>query len=350
MCVIIDAHSPSLIEHDHLRRGLVDNPDGWGIMVSDGSRILTERGMSDEEFWQSYEKVKSLGTRVTVHFRWATHGSKSTRNCHPFLICDDKYSVMHNGVISDVPSNEKDRSDTYHFAKYIVQPILAKHPDLFGTEYLETMLKTIVGSGNKIVIMRHDGERMFINRGAGVEVTDGLWMSNSGPLYDGTYGGYCGWGGGRGNVARLVRGRWQWGDDESDGDGDDEIGSWIKGRDGSWMRTAEDEEVEDGDSEVTLDDKLDAISSTTDPEDWDRAYAKAEAWLKSVGCAEADNDWHDNLMSTAVDFLYEDYLDGKSFESSQRRSGVHWSEDDEYVDDAEDGDDRLSSIIRAYAK
>lgn len=175
MCLIINRPEPSVeIPESLLERALGQNPHGWGVMRAGRKGLVIDRGLKPAGFWNAFKAVGAAP--CAIHFRFSTHGKIDTANCHPFVVCEGQYAVMHNGVIQ-VPIVDKDRSDTHHFAAYVLGPILEAHPGLFGSDYLESVLSSLVGPGNKLAIMRADGKCMIVNREAGEEY-NGLWLSN----------------------------------------------------------------------------------------------------------------------------------------------------------------------------
>lgn len=174
MCLIIHNPKGLAIPDDVLTGGIQYNSDGWGIMASQGGRLRIERGLDEQEF---FHVLKDFSGPVAVHFRWATHGDKTVDNVHPFEILGGEYAVMHNGTI-DLPQRDKKYSDTWHFCHDILTPLLKNDPGLFGTGYFEEMLRAIVGWNNKLVIMRHDGKSMVVNKKEGAE-EGGIWLSST---------------------------------------------------------------------------------------------------------------------------------------------------------------------------
>ena len=128
-------HSPiraRSIPADHVANALSANPDGWGIMFAQGGRIVTSRGLRAKSLRKAIARIGD--TPCTIHFRYATHGTIDTDNCHPFEICG-RFAVMHNGIIDTVPIIDKARSDTWHWANHVLAPpggrsVLVRSPDL----------------------------------------------------------------------------------------------------------------------------------------------------------------------------------------------------------------------------
>lgn len=176
MCLIIDRPAGTQIPEKLISRGLSLNSDGWGIMASVGGQIMTAKGLQPKKFRKALKAFKNAP--LTVHFRYTTHGGTSLANCHPFPILNGAYAVMHNGIISHAPELDPSRSDTWHFCEHILAPMLATYPEKFGTADLEHILSRLIGTGNKLVILRRDGLRQIINPKQGIE-WEGLWLSNS---------------------------------------------------------------------------------------------------------------------------------------------------------------------------
>lgn len=186
MCVIIDRPPGRTIPKRYLVTAMEDNPDGWGMMKATSHGIFSLHGMDEKGFWDAYEFMGDGD--LTIHFRWATHGLKDVINCHPFEILNGEYAVVHNGIIH-VDCEVPDMSDTWHFANGMLAEALRLHPEWWGGRRFRKYLEHKLGSNNKLVILRSDGEKMFINRKEGVQ-DSGLWLSNAGPLTENSYNRY----------------------------------------------------------------------------------------------------------------------------------------------------------------
>lgn len=176
MCLIIASPEGKLIEDAVVDRGYHDNPHGWGIMRSDGTRIRASRGMDFKGFRASYETLN--GEPYVIHFRWATHGTTGLDNCHPFKI-NKKLYVAHNGVLSDsvAPQIRKDMSDTWHYAQKLRN--LGLHVNNLEATIPE--IEKEIGAHNKLAFMTSSGEIKIANRHQGVEHS-GVWLSNDNSL------------------------------------------------------------------------------------------------------------------------------------------------------------------------
>lgn len=174
MCLIVDKPSDAAWDIAVLTNALEDNPDGWGIMYHPGSgrKVRVQRGLDPSRFWDSLRSVPS-NAHVTLHFRWATHGTVGLHNTHPFGYGSGH--LVHNGVLN-VTIRDKRRSDTAHFASNMKR-VLRERPHLFGTPEFVTALEKAVGPYNKLVFLSNRGERMFVNEGGGTRA-DGVWYSN----------------------------------------------------------------------------------------------------------------------------------------------------------------------------
>ncbi len=170
MCLII--HRPIGVEipESILSSGMRANPDGWGIVAG----RYSSKGLDASRFWDAYDA--SGDAELFIHFRFATHGSISLDNCHPFKILRGRYHVLHNGII-DIPIVDKARSDTWHYAHSVLAPALKSDPSLFSDPAFSNEVARQIGA-SKLVIVRNDGESVIVNRAMGAD-HDGLWLSNT---------------------------------------------------------------------------------------------------------------------------------------------------------------------------
>lgn len=173
MCLIIHGLGRDILDDGHvLANGFLANDHGWGVMFAEGGRIRTFRGF---KFTTLAARIEEFADReLFVHMRYATHGGVALRNNHPFLMCGGEYALMHNGVIP-IDCHNKKYSDTWHYARKLEQRLLGD-PGAFGCGRREIEWSKEV-SWSKLVLLRSDGEAMFVNRDLGTEYR-GMWLSN----------------------------------------------------------------------------------------------------------------------------------------------------------------------------
>lgn len=164
-----------------------NHPDGLGFMRRENGRVIVETTVGNAiEKFEMFRKWRFLKS-YAMHSRFATHGKVSVENCHPFKILSiddgdqiDMY-MMHNGSISGYPDVEKDMSDTYNFAKYLLRPLAQANPDLiWENEHWQAVIQAIIGNHSKLLFMRSDDHKypiLIFNRKAGVNKNN-CWLSN----------------------------------------------------------------------------------------------------------------------------------------------------------------------------
>ncbi len=176
MCLIIHRPKACTVPQDWIENALIQNPDGWGIMSSDGTRLRIARGMTAGGFSRALKKFKNR--EVFIHFRFATHGNVDINNCHPFTIVNDQFAVMHNGVINIDTSLDDNRSDSWHYANRFLAPLLEQNLAAVSDPNFAESIGKHVGAGNKLVILRANGSHAIVNRSQGTEL-QGCWLSNT---------------------------------------------------------------------------------------------------------------------------------------------------------------------------
>lgn len=113
------------------------NPDGSGYAWVDRSGIshIRKGFLTFHDFYESISQNMEKLTKfdVSLHFRFATHGSVSSGNCHPFpvscriddlksTVIDGKFKIMaHNGIISSLGHRAKRQKVIYLTLWFLVR-------------------------------------------------------------------------------------------------------------------------------------------------------------------------------------------------------------------------------------
>jgi hypothetical protein len=85
---------------------------------------------------------------------------------------------MHNGILSTGNKADTSKSDTWHYIKDYLRPMLALNPDYAFTPAFADIIGSHIGSSNKFVLMDEQGRQAVVNQDAGV-YWSGLWLSNT---------------------------------------------------------------------------------------------------------------------------------------------------------------------------
>ena len=185
MCLLITQSkiSPKLT-YEWLKDFYSYNADGIGVMRSNNGNLIIEKILPKDadDFINFYEK-HIFGYECAFHLRMKTHGNIDLANCHPYEILNKSDHgidlwLMHNGILHTDNKDDLTKSDTYHYIKNYLVPMLAKNPDYAFTESFNEIISDHIGSSNKFVIMDNLGRQAVINKDQGIYWA-GLWLSNT---------------------------------------------------------------------------------------------------------------------------------------------------------------------------
>lgn len=166
------SNGADVIEENTLYNAWQNNPDGAGIAVVRKKETLVLKGFLEfDEFFYAIESLKlKKQSEYVIHFRFATHGSVSAKNCHPFIVSkylEDvemvealtrKKVLAHNGIISNIP-----RLDISDSMEYILE-----HHELINKNLLSKQ------KGSKFALI----ENGKVNLVGSWLYEDGIYYSN----------------------------------------------------------------------------------------------------------------------------------------------------------------------------
>ena len=156
------------------------NPDGFGFAISTGKKLHIVRSMDFEEVANKFvDARKKMQGPAIFHFRWTTHGTNTVDNCHPFLLGQDKDTVLgHNGILPVKMEANETRSDTRVFAEDIM-PAVGGISSLDDGEYFQQMADWAKGSKLAFLTVNDDAnyDWYILNEKDGHWDSD-VWWSN----------------------------------------------------------------------------------------------------------------------------------------------------------------------------
>jgi len=178
MCIIIVPDIGIKVPEEHLENSYLHNKDGFGLMWhADEGPVRTFKTLDFEEFKKKYDEVfkEFPKSRIILHLRNTTAGETNIKNCHPFVINNGEYALMHNGTITSLTKFGDEESDSSKLAKLIDE----LPEDWFENQSIHFLLENLIDF-SRVAILARDGRALLLNshkweKHGGIEYSSDYW-------------------------------------------------------------------------------------------------------------------------------------------------------------------------------
>ncbi len=156
-----------------------EHPHGWGLYLENGILYHAANRASEDAHLQELLRRLEPQRNLLAHIRFATIGSLSDCNCHPFLQEDSmgrKWILAHNGTIfsglSLLPylKQQKGETDSERISLYLLdrvnEAIAKKGGNLTREERFSVVAEMVrmLSPRNKLNLMVFDGECLYVHK------------------------------------------------------------------------------------------------------------------------------------------------------------------------------------------
>ncbi|MCF2142883.1 MAG: glutamine--fructose-6-phosphate transaminase (isomerizing) [Candidatus Heimdallarchaeota archaeon] len=136
--------------------------------INGGAAIELKKGAGRiEEVDRRVHFLDMKGTVGIAHTRWATHGDVSDKNAHPFLSCDGRFALIHNGILEnyrELKSQLIQKGHTFHSETdtevlvHFIEDCMAGRDDSAILESIQLLAQQAKGAFTFLLINRRTNE------------------------------------------------------------------------------------------------------------------------------------------------------------------------------------------------
>ena len=184
MCMLCVVPPNVIPSREKLENSALNNPHGFGfaIAIPSEKRIHVERTMNADTSINRFIEMRGKYPEgyATWHARFATHGTTTVDNCHPFKVGNDSLTYLaHNGILPIVEPQGDTRSDTRIFAEDLL-PAIGGVASLDNPQVVNLIEDFTTGSKVCVLTVHPDAKYQcyLFHKEKGWEDDSGVWWSN----------------------------------------------------------------------------------------------------------------------------------------------------------------------------
>ncbi len=180
-----------------LRRLEYRGYDSAGVAVVNGRLDVRKKEGKVSELAELLENNPVTGTVGIGHTRWATHGAPNDINAHPHAASDDRFALIHNGIIENYSAiRAKLREDGYVFTSdtdtealvHLIDDV-QKKTNLPLVEAVRQALTQVKGAYGIVIVSRDEPDQIICARNGsplllGVGEGENFIASDASPLIE----------------------------------------------------------------------------------------------------------------------------------------------------------------------
>jgi hypothetical protein len=171
MCLAIVKSAGKTVNKDEMLRAYLENNDGCGLAVRIKGRVSIYKGLwKFETLWKQLEQWTAH--EVLIHFRWASAGTVSKENCHPFPLPGGG-ALIHNGHMSGYGGLTQ--SDTAQWVETVLAPMMRHDPGVVKLPAFQRLILDSIGHSKMCLMLPR--ETIILGEEAG-HWYGGNWYSN----------------------------------------------------------------------------------------------------------------------------------------------------------------------------
>lgn len=184
MCMLCVVPPNVIPSREKLENSALNNPHGFGfaIVVPSEKRIHVERTMNADTSINRFMEMRGKYPEgyAMWHARFATHGTTTVDNCHPFKVGNDSHTYLaHNGILPIIEPQGDTRSDTRIFAEDLL-------PSIGGVASLDNIqISNLIEdftTGSKVCVLTVHPDAKYqcylFHKDKGWDDDSGVWWSN----------------------------------------------------------------------------------------------------------------------------------------------------------------------------